>query len=63
MSGVSGVKESAYTDLSGGSWLDALKRTGKAFMADKLTVWAAALTYFGSCRSSPRYWRWCRSWA
>jgi membrane protein len=47
MSGVSGVKESAYTDLSGGSWLDALKRTGKAFMADKLTVWAAALTYFG----------------
>ena len=27
MSGVSGVKESAYTDLSGGSWLDALKRT------------------------------------
>ena len=47
MSGVSGVKESAYTDLSGGSWLAALKRTGKAFMADKLTVWAAALTYFG----------------
>jgi membrane protein len=47
MSGVSGVKESAYTDISGGSWIDALKRTGKAFKADKLTIWAAALTYFG----------------
>jgi membrane protein len=35
------------TDLSKGSWFDALKRTGKAFMADKLTIWAAALTYFG----------------
>jgi membrane protein len=38
---------STYTDLSGGSWLDALKRAGKAFKADKLTIWAAALTYFG----------------
>jgi membrane protein len=34
-------------DLSGRSWVDTLKRTGKAFMADKLTIWAAALTYFG----------------
>ena len=34
-------------DISGSSWLDTLKRTGKAFMADKLTTWAAALTYFG----------------
>src|SRR5262245_37542728 len=36
-----------YTDLSKGSWLDALKRTVKAFGADKLGVWSAALTYFG----------------
>jgi membrane protein len=36
-----------FTDLSKGSWIDALKRTGKAFAADKLGVWAAALTYFG----------------
>jgi membrane protein len=35
------------TDLSKRSWIDALKRTGKAFQADKLGVWAAALTYFG----------------
>jgi membrane protein len=35
------------SDLSKGSWVDALKRTGKAFTADKLGVWAAALTYFG----------------
>jgi membrane protein len=34
-------------DLSSGSWFDALKRTGKAFQADKLTIWSAALTYFG----------------
>jgi membrane protein len=34
-------------DISGGSWVATLKRTGKAFMADKLTTWAAALTYFG----------------
>jgi membrane protein len=27
--------------------VDALKRTGKAFKADNLGVWAAALTYFG----------------
>ena len=47
MSGVGGVKDSTFTDISGGSWRDALKRTGKAFKADKLTIWAAALTYFG----------------
>jgi membrane protein len=35
------------TDLSGRSWKDALKRTVKAFKADKLTEWAAALTYYG----------------
>jgi membrane protein len=35
------------TDLSRGSRLDALKRTVKAFKQDKLTIWAAALTYFG----------------
>lgn len=36
-----------FTDISRGSWIDALKRTVKAFQADQLTVWAAALTYFG----------------
>ena len=36
-----------FTDLSKGSWVDALKRTIKAFGADNLGVWAAALTYFG----------------
>jgi membrane protein len=35
------------TDLSASSWTDALKRTVKAFQEDKLTDWAAALTYFG----------------
>jgi membrane protein len=35
------------TDLSAGSWTDALKRTGKAFKQQKLGEWAAALTYFG----------------
>jgi membrane protein len=35
------------TDLSGRSWRDALKRTVKAFKADKLTDWAAARTYYG----------------
>jgi membrane protein len=35
------------TDLSGGSWKDAFKRTRVAFKEDKLTDWAAALTYFG----------------
>jgi membrane protein len=36
-----------FTDISRGSWIDALKRTVKAFQEDQLTVWAAALTYFG----------------
>jgi membrane protein len=35
------------TELSRGSWIDALKRTVKAFKQDKLGIWAAALTYFG----------------
>jgi membrane protein len=35
------------TDLSKGSWIDAFKRTVKAFKKDNLSVWAAALTYFG----------------
>ena len=35
------------TDLSAGSWKDALKRTVKSFKEDKLTDWAAALTYYG----------------
>jgi membrane protein len=35
------------TDLSAGSWKDSLKRTVKAFKEDKLTDWAAALTYYG----------------
>jgi membrane protein len=35
------------TDLSAGFWKDALKRTFKAFKEDKLTDWAAALTYYG----------------
>jgi membrane protein len=35
------------TDLSAGSWKDALKRTVTAFKEDKLTDWAAALTYYG----------------
>jgi membrane protein len=43
----SGEAPEGVTDLSKDSWLDALKRTAKAFKADKLGVWAAALTYFG----------------
>jgi membrane protein len=35
------------TDLSAGSWKDALKRSRVAFKEDKLTDWAAALTYYG----------------
>jgi membrane protein len=35
------------TDLGGSSWLAALKRTGREFKEDRLTVWAAALTYYG----------------
>ncbi len=43
----SGDAPEALTDLSAGSWKDALKRTVKAFKEDKLTDWAAALTYYG----------------
>jgi membrane protein len=46
MAASAGIPE-GVTDLSKRSWIDALKRTGKAFKADKLGVWAAALTYFG----------------
>jgi membrane protein len=42
-----GSAPEGVTDLSSKSWIDALKRTGKAFKQDKLGVWAAALTYFG----------------
>ena len=42
-----GENPEGVTDLSKRSWLDALKRTFKAFKADNLSVWAAALTYFG----------------
>jgi membrane protein len=37
----------APTDLSKGSWLATLKRTGREFSHDNLTDWAAALTYYG----------------
>lgn len=43
----SGDAPEGVTDLSSKSWIDALKRTVKAFKKDKLGVWAAALTYFG----------------
>jgi membrane protein len=42
-----GEAAEGLTDLSAGSWTDALKRTGKAFKEQKLGEWAAALTYFG----------------
>jgi membrane protein len=35
------------TQLEGHHWKDVLKRTGKQFSEDKLTHWAAALTYYG----------------
>src|SRR5215208_7332377 len=35
------------SDLGGGSWGAVLKRTIKEFKEDNLTVWAAALTYYG----------------
>ena len=40
-----------------------IKRTVKAFQDDNIGDWAAALTYYGSSRSSRRCWRWCRPWA
>ena len=43
----SGDAPKGPTDLSKGSWMAALKRTVKAFKEDKLTDWAAALTYYG----------------
>jgi membrane protein len=43
----SGESTEGLTDLPISSWRDALKRTGRAFKADNLSVWAAALTYFG----------------
>ena len=50
----SGEGPEGVTDLSKSSWFDAFKRTGKAFKADKLGVWAAALTYFGVLLDLPR---------
>jgi membrane protein len=35
------------TDMGAGSWKDALKRTFKEFSDDKISHWAAALTYYG----------------
>jgi membrane protein len=35
------------TELPRRSWPQTLKRTGKQFSEDKLTTWAAALTYYG----------------
>jgi membrane protein len=35
------------TELGGGGWWHALKRTFKEFSDDNLTDWAAALTYYG----------------
>jgi membrane protein len=35
------------TELEGHHWKDVLKRTVKQFSEDKLTHWAAALTYYG----------------
>ena len=49
-------------ELSPRSWF-ADKRTVKAFQDDNIGDWAAALTYYGSSRSSRRCWRWCRPWA
>ncbi|HEY1277411.1 MAG TPA: YihY/virulence factor BrkB family protein [Thermoleophilaceae bacterium] len=46
-SAAGGDAATGLTDLSSGSWIDALKRTVKAFKEDKLTDWAAALTYYG----------------
>jgi YihY family inner membrane protein len=35
------------TELRGGHWRDALKRTVREFRVDNLSDWAAALTYYG----------------
>lgn len=41
-----GEPPEGLADLSMTSWVDALKRTGRAFKQDKLPEWAAALTYY-----------------
>ncbi|WP_245601899.1 YihY/virulence factor BrkB family protein [Hamadaea tsunoensis] len=40
-------KPASPWQLRGTEWRSALVRTGKEFQADKLSVWAAALTYYG----------------
>ena len=45
--GTPASEDTGLTDLSGGSWLDAFKRTVKAFKPISCPIWAAALTYFG----------------
>ena len=40
-------KPDSPTDLGGSGWFATLKRTLKEFSGDKLTHWAAALTYYG----------------
>src|SRR5215213_5066788 len=35
------------SDLGGGSWGGVLQRTIEEFKEDNLTIWAAALTYYG----------------
>jgi membrane protein len=44
---MSGRAPDKPTDLPKKSWLGILKSTGKQFSEDKLTHWAAALTYYG----------------
>lgn len=43
---VTGRLPSRPTQLSARAWLAALKRTAREFLDDKLTDWAAALTYY-----------------
>src|SRR4051794_24084139 len=43
----SGSSPDSPTDIPKDSWPTILKRTFKQFGEDKLTTWAAALTYFG----------------
>ena len=42
-----GAKPEQPTDLSSQGWIATAKRTAKEFSNDKLTHWAAALTYYG----------------
>ena len=53
----SGSGDGGQGDSMGG----VLKRTIREFKRDNLTDWAAALTYYGSWRSSRRSSRSCRS--